>query len=188
MKKRVFDLAVSVPLFLIALPIIVLICIAVSLESRGAPIFRQTRLGKNEKPFSLYKIRTMYVGTGDHPTHVVGGENITKIGKVLRRTKFDEIPQLGNVIRGEMSLVGPRPGLPSQNTLAAVRRENHIFDVAPGITGLAQVNGIDMSTHEKLAIADQEYIQRRDALLDLQIIFSTFVRTKAPTINAFSDK
>ncbi|MCL4139224.1 UNVERIFIED_CONTAM: hypothetical protein GTU68_041433 [Idotea baltica] len=167
-----------------SLPVILILCLAVAIESRGAPIFKQTRLGKKEKPFSLYKIRTMYTGTGDHPTHNVSGENITRVGRFIRRVKIDELPQLWNVICGEMSLVGPRPGLPKQKTLAAIRRQNGIFEYAPGITGLAQVNGIDMSTHDELAFADRDYIARRSISLDMQILIATFVRSKAPKISS----
>ncbi|GHA47581.1 sugar transferase [Amylibacter ulvae] len=183
MNNRVFDLGVSIPLFLIALPVILVICVAVSIESRGAPIFRQTRLGKDEKLFSLYKIRTMKKGTGDHPTHTVGGEHITRIGRFLRKSKFDELPQFWNVIIGDMRLVGPRPNLPNQQPLILIRRQYGVFRTRPGITGLAQVNNIDMSTHETLAIADKEYIERQNIWLDIQILLSTFARTKAPRLN-----
>ena len=125
----------------------------------GSPIFAQERVGKGKKPFILYKFRTMYVGTQSVATHEASKSNITPIGRFLRKTKLDELPQLINVLRGDMSLVGPRPNLFNQHTLIAEREKRGVYDVFPGITGLAQIKEIDMSMPEKLAKIDQLMIQ-----------------------------
>ena len=124
----------------------------------GSPIFRQQRLGRDQKPFTLIKFRTMRVDTASVATHLTNASAITSFGRFLRRTKLDELPQLWNVLKGEMSLVGPRPGLPNQLELTAAREAHGVFKVRPGITGLSQVNEIDMSTPEKLAESDARMI------------------------------
>lgn len=125
----------------------------------GSPVFKQTRVGCNKQPFTLIKFRTMPVETKSVATHLVGASSVTKLGAFLRKTKLDELPQLWNVLKGEMSLVGPRPCLFNQETLIKARDERGIFDVRPGITGLAQVNEIDMSTPELLAEWDERMIR-----------------------------
>jgi lipopolysaccharide/colanic/teichoic acid biosynthesis glycosyltransferase len=124
----------------------------------GVPIFRQVRLGRNQKPFVLLKFRTMRPDTGDLPTHMVSASSVTRLGKFLRRTKLDELPQLWNVMRGDMSLVGPRPGLPSHQELTDARARMGVFDARPGITGLAQLQGIDMSDPALLAATDAKML------------------------------
>lgn len=124
----------------------------------GSPIFIQTRVGQHKRPFRLYKFRTMAVETGDIATHLVDRQSVTTLGKFLRRTKLDELPQLLNVLRGEMSFVGPRPCLPVQKELIEEREALGVFRVKPGITGLAQVKGIDMSNPKSLALVDQQMI------------------------------
>ena len=125
----------------------------------GQPIFRQERVGKHLKPFILVKFRTMPVETASVATHLVDASSVTKLGAFLRKTKLDELPQLINVVKGEMSLVGPRPCLFNQEELINERQQRGVLDVLPGITGLAQINGVDMSTPAKLAEMDQEMIQ-----------------------------
>jgi lipopolysaccharide/colanic/teichoic acid biosynthesis glycosyltransferase len=124
----------------------------------GSPIFAQQRVGRGQRPFTLYKFRTMSVGTAQVATHEVGASAVTPLGSFLRRSKLDELPQLVNVIKGEMSLVGPRPCLPSQHELIAEREALGVFAVRPGVTGLAQVNAIDMSTPARLAKWDARMI------------------------------
>ncbi|PML02447.1 lipid carrier--UDP-N-acetylgalactosaminyltransferase [Vibrio breoganii] len=124
----------------------------------GVPVFRQVRVGRNQKPFVLVKFRTMPVETKSVATHLVGASSVTKLGGFLRKTKLDELPQLWNVLKGEMSLVGPRPCLPNQQEMVDAREVLNVFDVRPGITGLAQVNEIDMSTPETLAQWDAKMI------------------------------
>ena len=137
---------------------ILLLLILIGLFDTGSPIFRQQRLGRDQKPFTLIKFRTMRVDTASVATHLANASAITPFGHFLRRTKLDELPQLWNVLKGEMSLVGPRPGLPNQLELTAAREAHGVFKVRPGITGLSQVNEIDMSTPEKLAESDARMI------------------------------
>ena len=120
----------------------------------GTPIFRQERVGRNKKPFVLIKIRTMDSKTLSVATHLVSDSSVTKFGKLLRQTKLDELPQLWNVVKGDMSLVGPRPGLFNQEELISARDKKNVFDVRPGVTGLAQIKNIDMSTPILLAETD----------------------------------
>ncbi|MEZ9490185.1 lipid carrier--UDP-N-acetylgalactosaminyltransferase [Vibrio breoganii] len=139
----------------------------------GAPIFRQVRVGRNQKPFVLVKFRTMPVETKSVATHLVGASSVTKLGGFLRKTKLDELPQLWNVLKGEMSLVGPRPCLPNQQEMVDAREVLNVFDVRPGITGLAQVNEIDMSTPETLAKWDAKMI----STMSLENYFKYIVQT-----------
>ncbi|WP_413738396.1 sugar transferase [Shewanella sp. BJSY2023SW001] len=124
----------------------------------GSPIFVQTRVGKKQKPFKLIKFRTMPVGTKSVASHLANNASITKLGSFLRKTKIDELPQLINVVKGEMSLVGPRPNLFNQEELIKERDAQGVYDVLPGITGLAQVQNIDMSTPKLLAETDKKMI------------------------------
>ncbi|MEZ9718579.1 sugar transferase [Vibrio cyclitrophicus] len=124
----------------------------------GSPIFIQERVGRNKKPFKLIKFRTMSVETKSVASHLASNASITKLGNFLRKTKIDELPQLINVLKGEMSLVGPRPNLFNQEALIKERDSLGVYDVLPGITGLAQVQNIDMSTPELLAKTDKQMI------------------------------
>jgi len=124
----------------------------------GAPLFRQTRVGRYQRPFVLLKFRTMRPDTPHVASHMADASAITPLGRFLRRSKLDELPQLWNVLTGDMSLVGPRPCLPSQKELIEERAKRKVFDARPGITGLAQINGVDMSTPEKLAQMDAEML------------------------------
>lgn len=138
-----------------------------------SPLFFQKRVGRHQKPFVLVKFRTMRRGTMSVPSHLVDEAMITCIGKFLRKTKLDEFPQLWNVLKGEMSLVGPRPGLFNQQELTAERAKRGVFEARPGITGLAQVSGIDMSTPALLAETDQKMIQTITLRLYFKYIFMT---------------
>lgn len=124
----------------------------------GSPLFMQERVGRNKKPFVLIKFRTMNVDTASVASHLACSSSITRFGAFLRKTKIDELPQLINVIKGEMSLVGPRPNLLNQNELVNARDKLNVYDVLPGVTGLAQVSGIDMSTPDQLAETDSRMI------------------------------
>lgn len=125
----------------------------------GSPLFRQQRVGRRQQPFMLVKFRTMRPDTASVASHLADASAITPFGRFLRRTKLDELPQLWNVLKGEMSLVGPRPCLCSQEELIAERVVRGVFDVRPGVTGLAQVQGIDMSTPYLLARTDAQMIK-----------------------------
>jgi len=126
----------------------------------GSPLFWQTRVGRHQKPFVLVKFRTMKLGTASVASHLADGASITRWGRFLRRTKFDELPQLWNVLKGEMSLVGPRPCLFTQDELIQERAKRGVFKARPGITGLAQTKGIDMSTPVLLAETDAAMLAR----------------------------
>ena len=155
-------------------PILVLL-ILIGLFDTGSPIFCQQRLGRDQKPFTLIKLRTMRVGTASVASHLASPSSITFFGHFLRRTKLDELPQLWNVMKGEMSLVGPRPGLESQTDLTKVRQALGVFTVRPGITGLAQINEIDMSTPELLAQTDAEMIRTTSITNYFKYIFLTVI-------------
>ncbi|SNY89886.1 Sugar transferase involved in LPS biosynthesis (colanic, teichoic acid) [Cohaesibacter sp. ES.047] len=145
----------------------------VKLDSPGPAIFSQKRVGKDGKLFMCYKFRSMRVGTQDVPTHELPPLTVTKIGQFLRKTKIDELPQIWNILRRDMSLVGPRPCLPTQDKLLLCRKKLGVLNVLPGLTGYAQVNKVDMSDPERLAAIDNEYINRRSLILDLKIVLKT---------------
>ncbi|NOJ13179.1 sugar transferase [Vibrio splendidus] len=138
-------------------PILLIVSI-IGVFDTGSPIFVQTRVGKKKKPFKLIKFRTMSVETKSVASHLASNASITKLGNFLRKTKIDELPQLINVVKGEMSLVGPRPNLFNQEELIKERDTLGVYDVLPGITGLAQVQNIDMSTPKLLAQTDKQMI------------------------------
>lgn len=146
---------------------------AVRFSSKGPVIFAQTRIGRFGKPFTCYKFRTMVMGVKQVGTHEIGQDAITKVGHFLRRTKIDELPQIVNIFRNEMSLIGPRPCLESQTALTEARQRRGVLALKPGISGLAQVQGVDMSDPEKLATLDAEYLARQSILLDLKITLAT---------------
>lgn len=139
-------------------PLIIFLYILISLEN-NSPLFYQLRVGKNLKEFTLIKFRTMKIGTESCATHLVSSTNITKIGRILRKTKLDEIPQLFNVLKGEMSFVGPRPCLPNQIHLIETRKKYNLYKYVPGITGLSQIKGIDMSTPVLLSKTDDKMMR-----------------------------
>ncbi len=169
---RIFDLFFATLALLVFLPIIALCSILICSDGHN-PIFSQSRVGRYGVPFTLYKLRTMRYGTNQVPTHLVNNSRITKIGFFLRRTKLDELPQLLNVIRGEMSIVGPRPCLLSQTELINRRKAFRIDLHRPGLTGLAQIRGVDMSTPRRLAYADFYMLKS----LTLCSYFSYILRT-----------
>jgi len=169
---RVFDLVFSLLGLVVGFPLLLALTI-VGLFDTGSPLFRQVRVGRNQKPFTLVKFRTMKVDTASVATHLASSASITRFGHFLRKTKLDELPQLWNVLKGEMSLVGPRPGLFNQEELTEERAKRGVFDVRPGITGLAQVNEIDMSTPALLAETDQKMIQCLTVMDYFKYIFMT---------------
>ena len=155
---RIFDIFFSLTGLIIGSPVLLLIAILGYFDTRS-PIFRQERVGRNKKPFILVKFRTMKPDTASVATHLASASAITPFGNFLRRTKFDELPQLWNVLKGEMSLVGPRPCLFNQQELIDEREKRGVYTIRPGVTGLAQVNEIDMSTPELLAETDARMIK-----------------------------
>ncbi len=168
-----FDIVVAASLLPFAIAICFLAALPVMIECRGSPVFVQRRLGRHERPFYLMKLRTMHKLTPSAPTHEVGASSILKSAMLLRRLKIDELPQLVNVLIGTMSLVGPRPGLPEQHELTEARRIHGVYNLIPGITGIAQLRGIDMSTPELLASVDIDYMQPWSIRRDLIILLHT---------------
>jgi lipopolysaccharide/colanic/teichoic acid biosynthesis glycosyltransferase len=155
---RIFDFLFSFFGLLFLWPILVILYI-IGLFDTGSPIFVQERVGRYKKPFKLIKFRTMHVNTKSVATHLSNQASVTKFGSFLRKSKLDELPQLINVLTGDMSLVGPRPNLFNQTELIEERDKRGVYNVVPGITGLSQINEIDMSTPVELAIKDAEMIQ-----------------------------
>lgn len=175
MIKRSFDLIVATAGLIVLTPVIALLLVLVRLDSPGPGLFRQTRVGREEEPFTCYKLRTMKTGTAHAATHEVGASAVTRLGRVLRRTKLDELPQLWNIVRGQMSFVGPRPCLPTQHELIEERRKHGVFALRPGITGVAQVAGVDMSDPVRLAALDATYAGSQGLGTDIGLIARTFL-------------
>ena len=171
--KRVFDVLAAGLGLIVLWPVILLTAIAVRLNSPGPGILAQRRIGRDGRQFTCYKLRTMHQNTAQVPTHQVGVSALTSIGGFLRRSKLDELPQLLNVLRGDMSLVGPRPCLPTQAELIEARSRLGALGVLPGVTGLAQIQGVDMSDPQRLADIDAQYAHTRTFGGDLLIILRT---------------
>ena len=169
---RFLDICLSMMGLCLLSPVFLLIYILGLLDT-GSPVFLQTRVGKGRKEFVLIKFRTMPVGTESVATHLADSSSITALGRFLRKTKLDELPQLINVLRGEMSIVGPRPCLFNQKELIQYRHNSGVFNVLPGITGLSQIKGIDMSTPELLARYDRKMIAEMSPGLYLKCIIFT---------------
>lgn len=173
--KRLFDVIVSLFSIIILSPLLIAVSIAI-LATDGSPVlFKQERVGKDNKLFKVYKFRTMLNGTGDHSTESLSDADakITKTGKFLRQTSIDELPQLFNIINGTMSLVGPRPLIPAEKEIRKLREEYNVYSVTPGITGWAQVNGRDNVPYQTKALLDKEYVEKQSFGFDIKIIFMT---------------
>jgi O-antigen biosynthesis protein WbqP len=175
--KQIFDLAGAALLLVATSPVLVLAVLAVRASSRGPAIFSQTRVGRDGRLFRCHKLRTMYVGTPSLPSHEAPANSVTSVGRVLRKFKLDELPQFWNVLKGEMSLVGPRPCLPTQTELIECRKRLGVLAALPGITGLAQIRGIDMSNPKLLAETDATYLRTASFWLDLRILIGTLYQS-----------
>ena len=169
---RFMDILLSLSGLVLLTPVWLVLIVIGYFDTRS-PLFRQTRVGRHQRPFVLVKFRTMRLGTASVPSHLAKSSAITPLGALLRRTKLDELPQLWNVLLGDMSLVGPRPGLFNQHELTAARDAQGVFAARPGITGLAQVNGIDMSTPELLAQTDAQMLGELDVANYFRLIVLT---------------
>lgn len=169
---RLLDIVFSLLGLILALPLMLLITLACLFDS-GSPLFRQVRVGRDQKPFVLVKFRTMKLDTASVASHLASASSVTKLGTFLRKNKLDELPQLWNVLIGDMSLVGARPNLFNQNELIAARESLNVYAARPGITGLAQVNDIDMSTPALLAETDALMLKE----LDLKLYFKLLMQT-----------
>ena len=169
---RVLDFLAACLGLLILWPVLLLVII-IGLFDTGSPIFIQKRVGRNKKAFNLIKFRTMTVETQSVASHLASSASITKLGAFLRKTKLDELPQLWNVFMVDMSLVGPRPNLFNQEELIEARDSKNVYSVRPGITGLAQIQNIDMSTPDKLARTDALMIKKMSLKNYFSFIFKT---------------
>lgn len=175
--KRSFDIAASFAGMIVLSWLIVGTAVAVKLTSPGPIIFKQQRVGKNKRLFNIYKFRTMRIDTPDLPSHMIDANDwLTPIGALMRRLSLDELPQLWNIFRGDMSAVGPRPALWSQFDLIAERDLYGANNVRPGLTGWAQINGRDELSIKAKAMRDGEYVARRGLLFDLRCFFGTFAK------------
>ncbi|MEY8215167.1 MAG: sugar transferase [Colwellia sp.] len=171
---RSLDLIFSILGLLASFPIFIIIFI-IGLFDTGSPIFVQERVGRNKKPFLLIKFRTMKLETRSVASHLASASSITRSGGFLRKTKLDELPQLWNVLKGDMSLVGPRPNLFNQSELIEERMKLGVYDVRPGITGLAQISGIDMSVPKLLAETDIKMIKCMSLGKYFSYVFQTVI-------------
>lgn len=172
--KRLVDLVFAISILMFFWWLLGLVWLAIRLHSPGPGLFRQTRVGQGGRPFTCYKFRTMKHGTAQAGTHEVSAVAVTdRLGSFLRRSKLDELPQIFNILRDEISLVGPRPCLPVQVELVEARRRRGVLEVKPGITGLAQIEGIDMSDPHRLASRDADYVALQSLSLDLGILIAT---------------
>lgn len=172
MLIRLFDISFALLGLTLGLPVLALLWL-VGLWDTGSPLFRQQRVGRHQRPFVLVKFRTMRPDTASVATHLADASAITPFGRFLRRSKLDELPQLWNVLKGDMSLVGPRPCLLDQHELIEERAARGVFAARPGITGLAQISGIDMSTPRLLAETDARMLQG----LGVPTYFSYIIKT-----------
>ena len=174
--KRIIDLVGAVTLLALLWPLMLFIAIAIHLDSPGPALFRQRRAGRGSSEFTIYKFRTMHLGTPDVASHLLGSStaHVTRVGRVLRRTSLDEMPQLVNIVAGQMSFVGPRPALWNQADLIALRRTANVDTLRPGVTGLAQVDGRDELDLTQKVARDRTYLETCSLQVDLAIMARTF--------------
>ena len=172
--KYILDFFISLIGVIVLLPLIIIIGLLVKVTSKGPIFFKQKRVGKNKKIFKIYKFRTMRIDAPkDTPTHLLDNPDkyITKIGKFLRKMSLDELPQIFNILFGQMSIVGPRPALWNQNDLIFERDKYGANQLRPGLTGLAQISGRDELTIPDKAAIDGEYVRKQSFLFDISILF-----------------
>lgn len=176
--KRAFDVFLSVLVLIPLSPLLLLLMAFIRLETPGAPLFRQQRIGRNGAPFEIFKLRTMRIDT-PHDTATCDLINpdqyITRVGRFLRKTSLDELPQLFNILRGDMSLIGPRPLVPGEGSIHQERMERGAYAVRPGMTGWAQVNGRDCVNAGRKAELDGYYAQHMSFYLDLKIVLYSVI-------------
>lgn len=174
--KRLIDLILSLIGLIILSPVLIIISILIKIDSKGPVFFKQKRVGIHKKLFNIYKFRTMYIDTPkDMPTHLLNNPEayITKVGRFLRKTSLDELPQLINIIKGEMAVIGPRPALYNQEDLIELRDKYKANDIRPGLTGWAQIHGRDELEIEEKAKLDGYYTEHISFLLDIKCFFLT---------------
>lgn len=176
--KRPLDFILSLMGLIVLSWLFIIIMIAIKMDSKGPVFFKQKRVGKNKKLFSIYKFRTMYVETPkEMPTHLLSNPDafITKTGKFLRKTSLDELPQMINILKGEMAIIGPRPALWNQDDLIAERDKYGANDIRPGLTGWAQINGRDELEIDIKAKLDGYYVEQESFVMDVKCFFGTIV-------------
>ena len=176
--KRFMDIVLSVFGIIVLSPLILVLIVAIKLDSKGPVLFKQKRVGIHKSHFNILKFRTMKIDTpSDTPTHLLSDPDqwITKVGKFMRKTSLDELPQIINILKGEMSIIGPRPALWNQFDLIAEREIYGANDIKPGLTGLAQVNGRDTILLEEKARLDGEYREKMGILMDIKCFISTIL-------------
>lgn len=174
--KSILDRAMALIALIILSPIFLIVAIIIKIESKGPVFFKQQRVGKNKKLFNIYKFRSMRTDAPkDMPTHMLNNADsyITKIGNFMRKTSIDELPQLINILKGDMSFIGPRPALWNQEDLIEERDKYGANSVKPGLTGLAQISGRDELEISVKAKLDGEYVKKVSFLLDIRIFFKT---------------
>lgn len=169
---RILDIVLSAAGLIVTAPLL-FVLLLIGWRETGSPLFRQERIGRHQRPFVLLKFRTMRLETPQVATHLVDAAAVTPFGRFLRRTKLDELPQLWNVLQGDMSLVGPRPCLSSQTELIQARDERAIFDVRPGVTGLAQISGVDMSDPGRLVDLEARMLRQLSVVAYLRYVLWT---------------
>ena len=169
---------IALVMLIILSPLFLIVSILIKLESKGPVFFKQERIGKDNINFMIYKFRSMRTDTPDVATHLLDNPEvfITKVGKFLRKTSLDEVPQLINIIKGEMLFVGPRPALYNQYDLRDLRTEKGVHVLYPGVTGWAQVNGRDELEIPDKVEFDRQYVERRSIFMDIKIVFMTVVK------------
>ncbi|MFB8533129.1 sugar transferase [Enterococcus casseliflavus] len=176
--KRGIDFLLSLAGIIVLSPILLILCIAIKIDSKGPVIFKQKRVGKNKTHFYIYKFRTMKVDTPQEtPTHLLSNPDffITRVGKFLRKTSLDELPQLFNILKGDMAVIGPRPALWNQYDLIEERDKYHANDIRPGLTGLAQISGRDELEIDYKARLDGQYTANITPMMDLKCFFETII-------------
>ena len=176
--KRGIDLLLSLAGIIVLSPILLILCLAIKIDSKGPVIFKQKRVGKNKTHFYIYKFRTMKVDTPkETPTHLLSNPDffITRVGKFLRKTSLDELPQLFNILKGDMAVIGPRPALWNQYDLIEERDKYHANDIRPGLTGLAQISGRDELEIDYKARLDGQYTANITPWMDLKCFFGTII-------------
>lgn len=178
--KRIFDVSCALLALLLLSPILLMTALMIKVFDPGPVIFRQQRIGRSGESFAFYKFRSMPVNTANVPSDKLGEVKIKPIGKFIRRTNIDELPQLLNILKGDMSVVGPRPPIPSQTELIEMRRKNGALSCRPGLTGLAQVSSFDGMTVAQKAEFDGSYARSITLLQDVKIILNTFVYLLKP--------
>ena len=177
-SKRTMDIVSSLVGLILLSPLFLLVAILIKLDSKGPIIFKQIRIGKNSKPFYIYKFRSMKIDATNLSTEefINASDFTTKVGKFIRKTSIDELPQLVNILKGDMSIVGPRPVIEREVRLLEIRKECNVDSILPGITGLAQINGRDnIDDYEKVKY-DFEYLSKRNLVLDIKIIINTVLK------------